>query len=596
MTSIHLTRMNKTITFDTPYFSYSLYLQHKYGEKLYRIPVDPGFGCPNRNEDGSGGCSFCPSDGARAVQTTDADTVEEQVKAAVEFARRRYRAKNFAAYLQAFTGTFAPVSEQRKIYQKILEHIDFKAIYIGARPDCLDEATLGYFAELNKKTDVCVELGVQTLHDETLKRIHRGHSAACSIGAIKRLKQRGIDVAVHVIFGLPGETPAHFRKTAEVLAGLPIDGIKLHNLHIIAGSDLAREYVQNPFPLPGVYEYLEAVIDFIRRIPPSIPIMRLRTDTQDENLIAPEWGLAKGRFIELVEKHMTMRMVRQGDLAAHSQHTNVTESSFKKVTTSDGSVTFWNHEFKEHYHTTVGARTEAESKYAAPADLEAMLDETDVRLLDVCFGLGYNTLAACRIARKVGKGKLSVHALEIDKRAVASAAEAVDDAFSADLLSSLVQSREFQEERISVSINWGDARYTAGLTEKGHFDLIFLDAFSTQRNSELWTMDFFKILKTLLTKKGKLFTYCTSLPVRSGLMQAGFYVGDSPAFGNQRSGTVAAVCRKDIRLPQSDRERNLIQTTARGIPYRDPNLTNSNREILKRRECQVAEFRKQQQP
>ena len=285
-----------------------------YGGALHRVPVDFGFSCPHRAEDGSGGCAFCPPDGSRAKQTAAAGSVEEQVRAGVAFARRRYGARRFIAYVQAFTGTHGPVEEQRALYRRVLAAHPFEAIAVGTRPDCLAPAVLDLLEELRTCLDVWVELGIQTVHDATLRRIHRGHDWATGRQAILAVHARGMRAAAHVILGLPGESARDFRETAEALAALPIFAVKIHNLHIVRNTALAEEYARDPFPVLDEQEYADALIDFLRRTPSRIAVMRINTDTPASELIAPRWAMSKGQFREFVVREMQRRGVRQGDL------------------------------------------------------------------------------------------------------------------------------------------------------------------------------------------------------------------------------------------------------------------------------------------
>ena len=257
-----------------------------YGEPLFSIPVDLDFGCPNRQMDGSGGCSFCPQNGARAAQIADASSVEEQIEKGIAFAKRRYKAKNFSLYIQAYTGTFASVLEQREAYEKLLKCYPFKALHVGTRPDCLNEATLLFLQELGKTITVYVELGVQSAQDETLVRINRGHSFAKSKEAIENLQKHGIKTYAHIIVGLPGETRVHWLHTVRELVKLGIDGLKIHHLHVIKNTQLADAYEKQPFKTFSEYEYAEELIELLRYIPSHIPILRIATDTPDKDLIA----------------------------------------------------------------------------------------------------------------------------------------------------------------------------------------------------------------------------------------------------------------------------------------------------------------------
>jgi uncharacterized protein len=297
-----------------PYYQYKQYLIDRYGDALFRVPIDIDMGCPHRNTDGLGGCTFCPEDGSKAVQTAGLNSLQEQLDKAVSFAEERYRAKEFMAYLQAYTATFAPVSVFRKHVIELLNSHSFKALSIGTRPDCLPNSTLDYLEELNNKLDVWVELGIQTTHDKTLIHIQREHDWASSEKAIYKLKKRNLLVVAHVILGLPGEDKEMMMQTAEKLASLPIDGVKIHNLHVIKGTQLADEYEQSPFKILSEEEYIELAIEFLRRLPKDCPVLRITTDTLPEELIAPKWKLKKGQIISNLIKQMESKGVLQGDL------------------------------------------------------------------------------------------------------------------------------------------------------------------------------------------------------------------------------------------------------------------------------------------
>jgi radical SAM protein (TIGR01212 family) len=515
---------------------------------------------------------------------------------AIRFARNRYGAKKYMAYIQAFSATFAP--EQQAQYLDLLNAFDFAAASIGTRPDCLTPEAYGFLAKLNQRIETWVELGVQTVHDQTLERINRGHDWAAGKTAITRLHELGIKVAVHVILGLPGETAEDFRQTADTLAALPIDAIKIHNLHIERGTALATEDRSNPCPTFMEHDFAEHLMDFIRRMPPHIPIMRLTTDTPDENLIAPKWNMAKGQFKDYVIQQMTCREWQQGDLYKTKKN-KPKNLKTKVVATADGSVTFWNAEYKEHYHTPAGARLEAKEKYIVPGQLQEQLTQGEVQLLDICFGLGYNSLMAIEEATQNPNSKLSITALEMDRRVVGQAAQNIQP-LETDLLdwkkilSDLYRTQKsLISNRLSLSIRWGDARHSITQLPPLSFDLIFLDAFSTQRNSELWTIDFFRKLKSKMKPDAVLLTYCAALPVRAGLIEAGFFVGETAPIGRQRGGTLASLNTNAIQTPLSLAELETIKSTTRGLPYRDPHGIWTNKEILRNRQERILECKKQ---
>ena len=301
-------------TADHPICLYRRHMQERGLVPLFRVPVDIGLGCPHRGVDGSGGCTFCPEHGSRAQQTRGRAGIDEQIRSGLAFARARYGAERFMLYVQAFTGTLAPVEEQRAFYDGLLERYPFEAVSIGTRPDCLPPAVLDLLCELATRTEVWVELGIQSVHDRTLERIQRGHDWDCSRTAIAQLHARDIRVVAHAILGLPGEEQPDFDRTADILAGQPLAGIKIHNLHIVRGTALAEEFARAPFPAFDEEEYRHILIAFLRRLPADLPVLRLQTDTPASELVAPRWQMKKPHFINYVLKHMRDMNWRQGDL------------------------------------------------------------------------------------------------------------------------------------------------------------------------------------------------------------------------------------------------------------------------------------------
>jgi tRNA U34 5-methylaminomethyl-2-thiouridine-forming methyltransferase MnmC len=294
---------------------------------------------------------------------------------------------------------------------------------------------------------------------------------------------------------------------------------------------------------------------------------------------------------------MVCREWRQGDLFGNPKRE---PGNWKPdvIPTQDGSITFWNAEYREHYHTPAGARMEAVEKYIVPGKLEERLDRGDVALLDVCFGLGYNSLAAmdravtCMRQKAKGISELRVTALEMDRRIVRAASQSIEvlktDSFDwKKALADLHQNASCRLTHALCMLHWGDARYTITQLQPGSFDMVFLDPFSTQRNSQLWTVDFFRKLKAVMKPDAVLLTYCAALPVRSGLMEAGFLIGETVPAGRERSGTIAAMRQEDIETPIPDEELRSIRETTRGLPYRDPHGVWTNKEILRDRQQRI---------
>ena len=579
-----------------PYTSYKNFMIAQHGVPLHRVPIDFNFGCPNREADGSGGCTFCNVRGSAAVQTRGADTVEEQMQAAIAFARRRYGAKKFMAYIQAFSATFGEA--QQPLYLNLLDAFDFSAVSIGTRPDCITPQALDFLSELNEHIEVWVELGVQTIHDRTLERIHRGHDWASSERAIEQLHARGIPIALHAILGLPGEDQADFQATANRFAQLPIQAVKIHNLHVEKGTTLALEHALQPLPLFMEYDFAEVLIDFIRRMPPDLPIMRLTTDTPEAELIAPRWQMDKMQFKQYVIERMNCMEWQQGDLYASTEKTPpLTHELLSEHQTEDGSLTFYHAGYKEHFHTRAGARLEASGKYTQPAHLSTRLAHADVTLLDICFGLGYNSLMAAESALEAAH-TLRIDALEMDRRIVGLTAEKMESHPDDQLDWNQVLHALYKEgishpdPHVAIQMHWGDARHRIQSLPDGHYDLIFLDAFSSSRNSELWSVEFFTQIKRILNPSGSLFTYAAAGPIRSGLIQAGFYVGETKPVGRPRGGTQASLDAAQIETPISPSEMEILQTTTRGIPFRDPHHVWTHRQIIRDRENRVLAHKK----
>lgn len=545
-----------------PYLSHKEAMKRHYGEALFSIPVNLDFGCPNRERDGSGGCSFCPEHGARAAQIADAKGVEEQIEKAIVFAKKRYNATSFALYIQAYTGTFASILKQKEAYERLLNLYPFKALHIGTRPDCLSEATLEYLEKLNSRLDVVVELGVQSLHDVSLERINRGHSAHTSLEAIRRLHVKGLKVYAHLILGFPDESFSMWEASVKGLVEASIDGIKFHNLHIISGTQLAREYEVAPFQLLNEYEYAEALISLLRLIPSHIPIIRLATDTPKKELIAPLWQMEKAHFGEYVAQSMRYRGIRQGDLV--EVQPPMRYEIPKSIRLEDGSTTFYSERYKDYYHPKAGAYTQARTLFIEGSKLKERLDKSDVALLDIGFGMGYNTLEALRVAQECSTFSLHVKAIDHDRMLLKQSAEVVGDALHVKLLEALFTCKNYEERYAKVEFINKEARYGVKRLE-GLFDVIFLDPFVEHNNASLVTFDFFTMLRKHLKPDGVLVASTSLQAVQDGLMLAGFEVCVANDAKSDIKGIVATLSSSTI-LPVKE-------------PYRDPYGVWSDKEI-----------------
>jgi radical SAM protein (TIGR01212 family) len=299
-----------------PFYSLRRFLLDTRGTVLHRVPLDLGFGCPHRGPGGSGGCSFCSGDGGRAPQIGTARGLEEQIARGVSFARGRYGDGPLMAYVQAHTGTFESPVRLRDLYARILRAYPFRALSIATRPDCLGPEIVAVLAEFRSSVDLWVEIGVQTAHDETLRRVRRGHDWESSCRAAERLGAAGVTSVAHLILGLPGETTEHWRATARKVACLPLAGVKIHNLHVLRGTPLAEEFARDPFPVYDAAQYGEILMDFLRRIPSRWAVLRICTDSPASERVAPQWNMDKTAFRDFVVLEMRRRNWTQGDLCA----------------------------------------------------------------------------------------------------------------------------------------------------------------------------------------------------------------------------------------------------------------------------------------
>lgn len=495
-----------------PYFTYRDYLQKKYGDTLYSIPIDLDLSCPNRKKDGSGGCTFCPSNGARAAQTLQAKNVEEQIQKAISFSKQRYNAKRFMLYIQAYTGTFTSVINQRKMYEHLLKEYKFDAISIGTRPDCLTPETLMYLKELNTSIDVNIDLGVQTLNDTSLKRINRGHDSTCSLNAIKKLKNIGVSVFAHIIVGLENEKREDWINTTKKLVQANVDGIKIHNLHIIKNTQLATQFDKKPFKVYNEYEYANEVIEIIRHVPLNITIIRVSTDTLKNDLIAPLWRMQKGQFSEYVIETMRYRDVHQADLV---NKTEINVSNEKIFKLKDGSISVWDKKYKDYYHPKSGAVFCARELFIKQSELIKRCKKDEVELLDIGFGLGYNTLEALKIKKNK---KLKITALD-KNRQILKTAMSIHKNSDKNIIKDLYDSQKYEDEFNHIHLIIDEARHTIFNLHK-KYDVIFLDPFMCHLNPSLISKQFIKQVSRLLKEDGVMVCSTNSSQLKTALHDA----------------------------------------------------------------------------
>ncbi len=293
------------------YRTLNSYLKEKFGRKIYKIAIDGGFTCPNR--DGTldtRGCIFCSAGGSGDFAEDKNLSITEQI----ENGKKRVEAKmpqdstmanKYIAYFQAFTNTYAPVERLRALYIEAIDHPDIAAISIGTRPDCLPKDVLELLDELNKIKPVWIELGLQTIHEKTAEYIRRGYSLEVYNKAVQELRSRNIEVITHVILGLPGETEEDMINTVKYVGHSGVQGIKLQLLHVIEGTDLAEEYKNGSFKCLSMEEYAELIYKCIEVLPDDIVIHRITGDGAKKTLIAPLWSADKKRVLNTLNKRLS---------------------------------------------------------------------------------------------------------------------------------------------------------------------------------------------------------------------------------------------------------------------------------------------------
>ena len=297
------------------YFSLNSYLRREYGEKLYKIALDGGFSCPNRDGSiGYGGCIFCSGAGSGDF----AQRAGDDIPAAIEKAKARVSHKNpggkYIAYFQSFTSTHGPVEKMRRLFYQAIEHEDVAILSIATRPDCLGPEVMALLTELRAIKPVWVELGLQTIHPHTARYIRRGYELEVYDEAVKKLKAAGIYVIAHMIIGLPGESPEMIFDTAAYIGRSGAEGIKLQLLHVLENTDLAAEFRAGKFQALSLEEYLPLLAGCIERLPPHICVHRLTGDGAKKELLAPLWSGDKKRVLNTMNKYFEQEDVLQGRL------------------------------------------------------------------------------------------------------------------------------------------------------------------------------------------------------------------------------------------------------------------------------------------
>jgi len=295
------------------YYPLNDFLRNKFGCKVYKISLDAGFTCPNRDgHTAHGGCIYCDSRGSASPMIDSQLSVREQMEAGMAFGRRRYKAKKFIAYFQAFSNTYAPVEKLRKLYDEALDFEDVVGLAIGTRPDCVPDSVLDLIEEYAQNYHVWLEYGIQSVHLRTLRLINRGHSLAEFIDAVMRTKGRNINICAHVILGLPGEDRDDMLETAKVMSALRLEGIKIHSMYIVYDTALEQMYKSGKYKPLTFEEYVSIAADCLELLHSGMVIQRLTGDAPKDILVAPEWTLDKGRVLREITEELKRRDSWQG--------------------------------------------------------------------------------------------------------------------------------------------------------------------------------------------------------------------------------------------------------------------------------------------
>lgn len=303
---------------EKPYRSLDWQLKTRFGEKVYKLALNGGMGCPNRDgKVGRGGCIFCSEGGSGDFAADGHLSVKEQIAIQKEALREKKPARKYIAYFQAYTNTYAPTEYLEQIFTEAIEDPEVVILSIATRPDCLPEDVLDLLAQLNRQKPVWVELGLQTMHEESARMIHRGYDLACFEQAVRGLRSREIDVIVHTILGLPGEGNKEVFHTIDYLNHMDIQGIKLQLLHILKGTQLGQIYLEQQegqeFVIPVTMEaYIDLVINCVEHLSPEITIHRLTGDGPKDLLLAPMWSTRKRTVLNEIHKEMKKRDAWQG--------------------------------------------------------------------------------------------------------------------------------------------------------------------------------------------------------------------------------------------------------------------------------------------
>jgi len=300
------------------YHTFNVHLKETFGTKVYKIAVDAGFSCPNRNGTlGTGGCIYCNEAGSGAAYIQRKLPLEDQITRGMSLIGKRYKASKFIVYFQPFSNTYAPVTHLKEVYDRAFLFENVVGISIGTRPDCLNEDILDLLHEYSKKTYLWLEIGLQSIHDKTLELINRGHNYRDFINMYNLTRKRNLRTCLHVIIGLPGETEDDILATSREVARLNPEGIKIHSLYVEKNTALEKLYREKPFKIFNRDEYVKILIDFLEELPSEMVIQRVLGESNREHLIAPDWILQKASVLKQIDNEFLKRNSWQGKNVRH---------------------------------------------------------------------------------------------------------------------------------------------------------------------------------------------------------------------------------------------------------------------------------------
>lgn len=293
--------------------SYNRWLKERFGERVYKVIVDAGFTCPNRDGTvATGGCAYCNNSSFRPPSAIKTDPIRQQVDEGIEYIRKRFEARKFIVYFQPFSNTYAETSHLNELYRSAIDHPDVVGLAIGTRPDCVDREKIDMIEGLAEDTFVSIEFGLESIYDDTLRRVNRGHDYRAFLDAMELVRGTRLHVATHIILGFPWETREQWLNMADEVSRQPIHALKIHHLHLVRGTALARQYLQRPFPLLGFEEYVELLGEFLERLRPDIIVERLFGEAPLQLLVGPRWNRTKNQMILDVRRALEERNVVQG--------------------------------------------------------------------------------------------------------------------------------------------------------------------------------------------------------------------------------------------------------------------------------------------